>query len=63
MMAFQNSKKGKKKEERRKSTRRICRQDTLTSVSKVIDYNLKWKSPSEQRKKGYEKVQFEIIDV
>lgn len=54
---------GRGSSSRRKSTRRICQQEALTSVSKVIDYNLKWKSRFEQRRKGYEKIQSEITKV
>lgn len=52
-----------KKQEVKVATRRICQQEALTSVSKVIDCNLKWKFPFEQRRKGYEKIQLEFTDV
>lgn len=32
------------------------------SVSEVTDYRLKWKLPFEQRRKGYEKIQFAMTD-
>lgn len=58
MIFLENS----KRERKRKSARSTCRQDSFMSVSEVTDYRLKWKLPFEQRRKGYEKIQFAMTD-